>query len=277
MKKNLLLLLIALFLSGCQADAPLVDRGSFLLDASHSGQAYDARVRFLVVHYTAGDFPTSLSVLTDEHVSAHYLVPAQPPMRQGKPIAWQLVDESQAAWHAGASAWRGYTRLNASSIGIELENPGYRQTLVGTRWSPYPAQQIALFSALAQQIIARYHIPAQNVVAHSDIAPLRKQDPGPLFPWRALAQSGIGAWPDDSRVRFYLNGRAAEEPVAPAVLVDKLLRYGYSVPDADNARQQRQLIAAFQMHFRPENHQGQADAESDAIADALLDKYGAAR
>lgn len=275
MKKGGLLLLAAL-LAGCQSASSLVDQGRYQLETARRAQAYDARIRFLVIHYTAGDFPTSLNVLTDEHVSAHYLIPAYPPYRQGKPVAWQLVDEQDAAWHAGSSAWRGVSRLNGTSIGVELENPGYRRTLTGERWSPFPAAQIALFTDIARQVVARYRIAPQNVVAHSDIAPLRKRDPGPLFPWRALARNGIGAWPDEARVRFYLRGRMASAPVATEALVEKLARYGYPVPDAATARQRRQIIAAFQMHFRPENYRGDADAQSEAIVDALLEQYGAA-
>lgn len=129
-----------------------------------------------MIHYTAEDFATSLNILTDEHVSAHYLIPAHPPLQHGKPLAWQLVPESQAAWHAGASSWRGFSRLNHSSIGIEIENAGYQRTLTGYTWAPFTGSQIQLVTALARDIVERYQIAPQNVVAHSDIAPQRKQD-----------------------------------------------------------------------------------------------------
>ncbi|GKW02316.1 N-acetylmuramoyl-L-alanine amidase [Pectobacterium carotovorum subsp. carotovorum] len=261
-------------LAGCQSGSSLKEQNNYVLETAVQSRAQESRIRFLVIHYTAEDFATSLNILTDEHVSAHYLIPAHPPLQRGKPIAWQLVPESQVAWHAGASSWRGFSRLNNSSIGIEIENAGYQRTLIGYTWEPFTAPQIQLVTAIARDIVDRYQIAPQNVVAHSDIAPQRKQDPGPLFPWQALAQAGIGAWPDAQRVALYLNGRLPMQPVDEAVLLEKLGRYGYSVQDLMTAREKRQVIAAFQMHFRPENYQGQPDAQSEAIVDALLEKYG---
>ncbi|MCL2895425.1 N-acetylmuramoyl-L-alanine amidase [Brenneria sp. MC1SB4.1] len=266
-----------LLLAGCQSASSQKDLGRYKVDTAHRAQAQESRIRFLVIHYTAEDFPTSLSTLTDEHVSAHYLIPAHPPLDRGKPVVWQLVPESQAAWHAGASGWRGFTRLNNSSIGIELENAGYRRTLTGVKWTPFPAAQIAVLSDMARQIVARYGIAPHNVVAHSDIAPLRKQDPGPLFPWEQLARAGIGAWPEAERVRFHLDGRDPARPVDADRLLAKLARYGYQVRGDMSARQKRQVIAAFQMHFRPRDYRGEADAQTEAIADALLEKYAAPR
>ncbi|NYY80025.1 hypothetical protein DMH17_15820 [Raoultella planticola] len=104
--------------------------------------------------------------------------------------------------------------------------------------------------------------------------PQRKDDPGPLFPWRQLAGQGIGAWPDASRVAFYLNGRPSYQPVDSAELLDTLSRYGYQVTPEMTPAQQKRVIMAFQMHFRPARWDGVADAETQAIADALLEKYG---
>ncbi|MXG37744.1 N-acetylmuramoyl-L-alanine amidase, partial [Escherichia coli] len=113
-----------------------------------------------------------------------------------------------------------------------------------------------------------------NVVAHSDIAPQRKDDPGPLFPWRELAQQGIGAWPDAGRVAFFINGRPPYQAVDTAALLDLLARYGYEVPDNSTPAQQKRIIMVFQMHFRPQLWNGVADVETMAIAEALLEKYG---
>nr|WP_113868267.1 N-acetylmuramoyl-L-alanine amidase [Brenneria salicis]NMN91352.1 N-acetylmuramoyl-L-alanine amidase [Brenneria salicis ATCC 15712 = DSM 30166]RBP59996.1 N-acetylmuramoyl-L-alanine amidase [Brenneria salicis ATCC 15712 = DSM 30166]RLM29949.1 N-acetylmuramoyl-L-alanine amidase [Brenneria salicis ATCC 15712 = DSM 30166] len=277
MIKCITLLILCLTLAGCQSVSTPQDQHEYHVVTTQVSRAQGSRIRFLVIHYTAEDFPTSLNTLTDEQVSSHYLIPANPPLEKGKPVVWQLVAESQAAWHAGASYWRGFTRLNLSSIGIELENAGYRLRLTGTRWTPFPPEQIALLTSVAREIVARYQIAPQNVVAHSDIAPLRKQDPGPLFPWKTLAQAGIGVWPDEARVVFYLAGRPVNQPVDTGRLLDKLARYGYPLSPDMTARQKHQVIAAFQMHFRPENHQGQPDAHSEAIVDALLEKYGATR
>ncbi|MCL6405844.1 N-acetylmuramoyl-L-alanine amidase [Dickeya dadantii] len=264
-------------LAGCQNRERYVDEGDYLLDQSSPAVSRGARVRFLVFHYTAENLGDSLKKLTTERVSAHYLVPAYPLQVNGKPVAWKLVPESQTAWHAGTSYWRGYSQLNATSIGIEQVNPGWRQTASGTRWwQPYTPQQITLVTHLARDIIARYHIAPQDVVGHSDIAPQRKVDPGPLFPWHQLAMAGIGAWPEPQRVHFYLKGRQEYAPVERNVLLDKLARYGYEVSPEMTASQQQQVVAAFQMHFRQQRYDGEADAETEAIADALLEKYGAA-
>ena len=184
------------------------------------------------------------------------------------------MPESELAWHAGISFWRGATRINDTSIGIELENAGWKKS-EGTRFfTPFEPAQIQALLPLAKDIIKRYNIEPQNVVAHSDIAPQRKDDPGPLFPWQSLAQQGIGAWPDENRVAFYLNVRAPNAPASTANLLDLLGRYGYEVKPGMTRMQQIRVIAAFQMHFRPARWDGVADAQSQAIAEALLEKYG---
>ena len=266
-------------LAGCQSvpQNTIVDHGGYQLETLHQAQGADQRIRFLVMHYTAEDFHSSLKTLTDEHVSAHYLLPAHRSLAQGKPVAFQLVPEALRAWHAGASSWRGRTNLNDTSIGIEIVNRGFNRTLLFTHWQPYTPQQIALLIPLSQDIIQRYGIQPTDVVGHSDIAPQRKQDPGPLFPWQQLAQAGIGAWPDEAQVKKLLAGRDkhAEVPLAP--LMAKLASYGYGIDAQWDVRQQKNVLAAFQMHFRPSDYRGEPDAESEAIVDALLLKYGAAR
>ncbi|MEB6335101.1 N-acetylmuramoyl-L-alanine amidase [Serratia rhizosphaerae] len=267
--------LVAVLLAGCQASGPgtTVDRGDYQLETLHQAQGADQRIRFLVMHYTAEDFHTSLKTLTDEHVSAHYLLPAHPRREYARPTVYQLVPESMRAWHAGASSWRGRTQLNDTSIGIEIVNRGFSRSMLFTRWQPYSAEQIALLIPLSRDIIRRYGIQPVDVVGHSDIAPQRKQDPGPLFPWQTLAEAGIGAWPDQADVLRYLAGRDPHAPVALSVLLAKLARYGYGIDPQWDERQQKRVLAAFQMHFRPADYRGEADAESEAIIDALLHKY----
>ena len=216
----------------------------------------------------------ALATLTDKNVSSHYLIPSVPPLHRGKPRIWQLVPEQDLAWHAGISFWRGATRINDTSIGIELENRGWQKSAGDKYFAPFEPAQIQALIPLAKDIIARYDIKPQNVVAHADIAPQRKDDPGPLFPWRALAAQGIGAWPDAQRVNFYLAGRAPHTPVEMASLLDLLSRYGYEVKPEMTAREQQRVVMAFQMHFRPTLWNGVADAETQAIAEALLEKYG---
>ncbi|HEY1610653.1 MAG TPA: peptidoglycan-binding protein, partial [Paraburkholderia sp.] len=107
-----------------------------------------------------------------------------------------------------------------------------------------------------------------------DIAPQRKTDPGPLFPWKALYDAGVGAWPDAATVQADLAGRAPDAPADVSALQSKLARYGYDVAtDGVLDERTRRVFAAFQMHFRPRDYSGVPDAETDAIAQALLDKY----
>ncbi|YCI80457.1 N-acetylmuramoyl-L-alanine amidase [Enterobacteriaceae bacterium] len=274
MKRRLWLCALALLLAGCAGEKGVIDRGGYKVDTRRQAQAAYPRVKVLVIHYTADDFDTSLATLTDKHVSSHYLIPATPPLEGGKPLIWQLVPERELAWHAGASFWRGASRINDTSIGIELENRGWIKVNGAKQFVPFNPPQIAVLTELARDIIARYDIKPQNVVAHADIAPQRKDDPGPLFPWQQLAAQGVGAWPEASRVAFYLNGRDPYSPVDTALLLDALERYGYPVTPDMTPAQQKRVIQAFQMHFRPALWSGVADAQSLAIAEALLEKYG---
>ena len=274
MKRRLWLCALALLLAGCAGEKGVIDRGGYKVDTRRQAQAAYPRVKVLVIHYTADDFDTSLATLTDKHVSSHYLIPATPPREGGKPLIWQLVPERELAWHAGASFWRGANRINDTSIGIELENRGWIKVNGAKQFVPFNPPQIAVLTDLARDIIARYDIKPQNVVAHADIAPQRKDDPGPLFPWQQLAAQGVGAWPEASRVAFYLNGRDPYCPVDTALLLDALERYGYPVTPDMTPAQQKRVIQAFQMHFRPALWSGVADAQSLAIAEALLEKYG---
>lgn len=274
MKGAIVPVLLALLLAGCATEKGVVDKGAYELDTRRQAQAAYPRVKVLVIHYTADDFDSSLATLTDKNVSSHYLIPAIPPRHNGRPRIWQLVPERDLAWHAGVSFWRGATRINDTSIGIELENRGWQKIDGQKRFFPFEPSQIAALIPLAKDIIQRYDIKPQNVVAHADIAPQRKDDPGPLFPWQALAQQGIGAWPDPARVAFYLNGQPPYQPVETSVLLDLLSRYGYEVPENISPAQQKRVIMAFQMHFRPQLWNGVSDKETMAIAEALLEKYG---
>lgn len=274
MKRAFSTLLLALLLAGCAREKGIVDKGAYELDTRHQALAAYPRIKVLVIHYTADDFDSSLATLTDKNVSSHYLIPANPPAPDGKPRIWQLVPENELAWHAGISFWRGTNRINDTSVGIELENRGWQKTAGVKHFTPFETAQIAALVPLAKDIIARYNIKPENVVAHSDIAPQRKDDPGPLFPWRELAEQGIGAWPDASRVAFYMNGRPRYQAVDTAALLDLLARYGYDVPANSTPAQQKRIIMVFQMHFRPQLWNGVADVETMAIAEALLEKYG---
>ncbi|MBR8457130.1 N-acetylmuramoyl-L-alanine amidase [Burkholderia dolosa] len=264
---------VALSLLAACTSPTLVGRGSYYADTSLHARGADSRIRFLVMHYTESDEAKSLRTLTGDSVSVHYVVPPQPHIEHGMPVVYQLVPESQRAWHAGVSEWQRTTELNAVSIGIENVNRGPLDPQNRT-WQPYPPEQIDALIRLSKDIVARYAISPTRVVGHSDIAPQRKIDPGPLFPWQALAQAGVGAWPDDATVAARLAGRDPRAWVDVRELQLKLARYGYDVPtDGVLDTRTRRVFAAFQMHFRPSDYAGDPDAQTDAIAQALLDKY----
>ena len=266
------LLALAALLTACTTT--LTNKGTYYTDTSREAQYKDTRIRFLVMHYTEIDEKESLDVLTQQQVSAHYVIPDHPRQKAGEPIIWQLVPESQRAWHAGLSSWQGTTELNAASIGIENVNLGPIDTPQGRTWQPYPPEQVNAMIRLAKDIVTRYGIPPTRVVGHSDIAPQRKIDPGPLFPWKQLYDAGIGAWPDDATVAQELAGRDPHALADVQKLQQKLARYGYEVAtDGVLDEKTRRVFAAFQMHFRPADYSGTPDAQTDAIAQALLDKY----
>lgn len=161
----------------------VVDRPS----PNHAARPADVAIDTLVLHYTGmASGAEALERLCDPQaqVSAHWLVE-----ETGEVV--RLVPEERVAWHAGVSAWRGRIGLNARSIGIEVVNGGHDYGLPG-----YPEAQLAALVALARGIVARWAIPAVNVVAHSDVAPMRKRDPGERFPWARLAAAGVGLWPE---------------------------------------------------------------------------------
>lgn len=254
--KTLPLLALSLLLAGCA--------GGLRIDDSYRARDQNSRVDFIVIHYTSSDLPTSLATLTRGGVSAHYLLGAD------SPEVYRLVDESQRAWHAGDSQWRGHTWLNASSIGIELVNPGYLDGPDGRRWFAYPQAQIDRLIALLKDLKARHGVAGVNIVGHSDIAPQRKVDPGPRFPWAQLGAAGLIPWPTDSAVAAQLQRLAGELPDV-AWFQHQLASAGYAVPqqgELDEAT--RNVLAAFQMKYRPSRCDGQPDLETAALLLALL-------
>ena len=227
-----------------------------------TGQAI--RIRFLVLHYTVSDKPASIKILTQQQVSAHYLVTDDP-----QPTIYGLVDETRAAYHAGISSWKGYTQLNNSSIGIEIVNAGWKDTPQGRVFAPFPQSQIDVLVPLIKDIVARHKIAPENVVGHSDIAPLRKQDPGPLFPWYQLAQAGLVVWPDANRVAAVRQVFDIQVPDA-AWFQKKLAAHGFALAQSGVLDgQTRTVIGAFQMKYRPANIAGEPDAETAAMLEVL--------
>jgi len=250
------LLLSSLLLAGCSH--------GLRIDTSYQAQGQDSRVQYVVLHYTSSNSARALNTLTRGQVSSHYLINDSPP------TIYRLVDENRRAWHAGDSNWQGRSWLNASSIGIEIVHPGYRDTAEGRLWYPWNPQQIEQLIPLLQDILQRHNLAPERVIGHSDIAPQRKLDPGPLFPWQQLAEAGVAIWPDPAQVTQYEYLLAGQTP-SLVWFETTLQRFGYSVagkPGQTDAL--RNVIAAFQMRFRPARHDGQADAQTAAILAALV-------
>jgi N-acetylmuramoyl-L-alanine amidase len=246
------------------SDSPLVAR--FVPSPNYGERRGYGGPNYLILHYTG--MPTgeaALKALTDpaSAVSAHYLV-----WEDGS--IDQLVAESARAWHAGRGSWKGESDLNSASIGIEIVNPGH----VGGS-PPFPDGQIEATIALARDICARRAIAPERVLAHSDIASSRKQDPGEAFPWKQLWRAGVGHWIEPAP----LSGGAllAHEEEGPPVraLQAMLALYGYGVEITGvYDRETRQAITAFQRHFRPERVDGEADASTLATLKALIGDLG---
>lgn len=223
---------LACLLGAC---APLPQRAGIPTRWLPSPNFDERRPTVVVIHYTADDSAAAaLRTLTsaDAEVSAHYLVD-----RDGSIV--QLVDERARAWHAGDSRWGTLPDINSASIGIELDNNGRE---------PYPAVQIDALLRLLSDLRERYRLLPANFLGHSDVAPSRKSDPGPLFPWRTLAASGFGLWCEAPY--------AAAPPGFDATLGLRVIGYDLRRPAA--------AIAAFRMRYTP-------GAASDAPIERDLD------
>lgn len=237
------------------------------------------RQRYVILHYTVLNDEKSISTLTQQSVSAHYMVSTLP----DKEI-YQIVDENKRAYHAGISFWRKDQQLNDTSIGIEIVNLGYTTDSLNNRvFYPYPEEQFRKVAALVKDIVTRYNIPATNILAHSDIAPTRKQDPGPLFPWKRLYDEyQIGMWYDETAKQNFLTQIASttdlttqyNNPEFVSKIQQQLVQFGYALSvNGVWDKPTKQTIEAFQFHFRPSNYSGIMDAETWAILQALIQKY----
>jgi N-acetylmuramoyl-L-alanine amidase len=212
------------------------------------------KLQYIVLHYTGmKSGAEALERLCDPkaRVSAHYVIE-----EDGR--VFKLVDESKRAWHAGKGSWRGITDINSASFGIELVNPGHQ---FGYR--PFPATQIAALKEILRDLVQRYNLsPTHCLLAHADIAPDRKEDPGELFPWQELAKEGFGLWPEPQESDY---GHA--DDIEVQTLLGKI---GYDCPRTGAYdRETRAVLIAFQRHFEPSNFTGTPERETIARLRAL--------
>ena len=215
----------------------------------------------IVLHYTG--MPTgegALERLRDPaaKVSAHYVVE-----EDGR--IFRLVPEERRAWHAGVSFWKGERDINSASIGIEIVNPGHE---FGYR--PFPDAQIASVIGLVGDIRTRWQIDNGRIVAHSDVAPDRKDDPGELFPWKRLAEAGHGLWVEPPAAPGAPLSEG-EESTGVFALQAGFTRLGYDcAPSGRFDAHTKAVVTAFQRHWRQEKVDGVADGETRARLIGLL-------
>jgi len=244
-----------------------------------SVKGFNRRIRFLIMHYTAVGFSSSVKSLSGNgSVSAHYLVPN--PTEQAYINAgfkemriFNLVDESERAWHAGVSYWGGRNNLNDTSIGIEIINLA-TDDHGKFSFPPFNNTQVDAVKQLALNIIQRYpDMSPVNIIGHSDIAPGRKSDPGAKFPWFELYKAGVGAWYDDETRDKYLFQFSSQGIPSKNDIVSKMKTYGYDISNVDTNNGYKMLVRALQLHFRQTNYNGVMDNETAAILYSLVDKY----
>lgn len=270
---------LALILMGCATTtAPRFVIDDYTYHATGKSQ----RIKFIILHYTVGDNERSLKQLTEGNVSAHYLI-----LNNDDHKIYNLVPDHERAWHAGAGGFAGRTVLNDTSIGIEIVNDGiapqYRDALKNGTLDYHPAEHYVEFSEsqikkvaqLVQDLAKKYHIAPTNIIGHSDMAPSRKIDPGAKLPWQRLyTEYGIGAWYDEFDKQFFMN----QDEFAAATIPDikqAFRDYGYQINNSDEwDKASRNVVYAFQLHFRPQQPTGEMDLETYAILRALNKKYG---
>ena len=251
--------------------------GKFQVDSStYISRGKEERIKFIILHYTALDNVGSIRELTGG-VSAHFLV-----LDEDDNKIYSLVPLEQRAWHAGVSAFRGRTNINDTSVGIEIVNDGIAKEYRSDpnpyhpydHYVDYKPIQIEKVAQIIKYVAEKYNIPARNIVAHSDIAPSRKKDPGAKFPWKELYDKyNIGAWYDEADKQKFMD---EEKFKATSIreIKDELRKYGYEINRLDEwDKESKDVVYAFQLHFNPKNATGEMDLETFAILKALNKKY----
>lgn len=252
--------------------------GKFQVDSnSYVATGKNERIQFIVVHYTATDNLGSIKELTSSRVSSHFLV-----LDEDDNKIYNLVPLEQRAWHAGASAFRGRTNINDTSVGIEIVSDGIAREYRADsnpyhpydHYVDYKPIQIEKVAQIIKYVAEKYNVPARNIVAHSDIAPSRKKDPGAKFPWKELYDKyNIGAWYDETDKQEFMD---EEKFKATSIreIKDELRKYGYEINRLDEwDKESKDVVYAFQLHFNPKNATGEMDLETFAILKALNKKY----
>jgi N-acetylmuramoyl-L-alanine amidase len=229
-------------------------KASVIASPNYGERVDDIKPDMIILHYTGmstEDSALSWLCNSDSQVSSHYFV-----REDGQVL--QLVPEAKRAWHAGKSSWNGQSDINSRSIGIEIANIGHPGGL-----PDYPAAQIKSVVELCRDCVNRWSIEPQMVLGHSDIAPIRKVDPGENFPWGVLSQQGVGHWVEPAQIaggRFFQRGDFGQ-PVEALQSMLSLYGYGIEITGSyDDATEG--VVKAFQQHFRQAKVDGVADVST---------------
>jgi len=247
-------------------DSALTD--AVLPSPNHGERRGFLRPQYVILHYTGmSTAEAAITLLRDPsaEVSSHYVVD------EGGRVV-QLTPESRRAWHAGVSCWRGVSDMNSASVGIEICNAGHDGGLPA-----FPDRQIESVIELCKDLASRHAIRPERFLAHSDIAPSRKRDPGERFPWAELARAGVGNWVEaESPSENPVYGRGQEGPNVRG-LQTLLSLYGYDIQSNGVYDAKTEVVvAAFQRHFRQAKVDGLADASTVGVLRALLAELPAA-
>lgn len=277
MKKIFLSFLLTVPLISCSNFSKLSDNSKYIVDdETYISKSFNERIQFIILHYTADSNEASIKELTSDRVSSHYLI-----LSGNDNKIYNLVPDNKRAWHAGVSSFRQKNNLNDISIGIEIVNEGikkeyrnYEDFYLREHYEDYETIQIDKVAQLVLNLIEKYNIPRQNIIAHSDIAPLRKTDPGAKFPWKLLYEKyGIGSWYDEEDKTFFLNSVSYSD-ISIQEIKKELRTYGYEINNTNEwDKDTQKVVYAFKLHFNPYNLNGEMDLETYAILKALNKKY----
>tara|TARA_B100000427_G_scaffold5107_1_gene4836 strand:+ start:2209 stop:2949 length:741 start_codon:yes stop_codon:yes gene_type:complete len=239
----------------------IVRKMSFLYSPNFNSKKRERKnIKYLIYHYTGmKSDKLAINKLTsfNSKVSCHYYI-----TRKGKLI--QIVPDLYVAWHAGKSSWKKDKLLNKNSIGIEISNPGHQHGYLSFR-----KEQIKSLIKISRTLIKKYKIKKENILGHSDIAPLRKKDPGEKFPWKLLAKKKIGLWHKIEEKICKKLRRKKLDKKRSQYLLKKLDKFGYYSKQS-NVKNLKKIIKSFQRRFRPELVDGKLDIECFKIINSLI-------
>ncbi len=295
--KNIFFIFILLLLISCEnisGDEDNTEEPKYKIDSeSYSSKYKGNRIRYIILHYTYLNDEDSIKTLTEDRVSSHYLITTE----INNPI-YRLVDENERAWHAGLSSFDGHSAINDSSIGIEIVHQGIYDTEEyeqakgislsreqkhfpeADMYMEYDKEQLDKLVFLLKDIIKRYDIHPRNITGHADVAPTRKQDPGPKFPWKWLYdEHHIGFWYDEDEYQALMisNDYGTAKPMD---IKKEFHKYGYTSMPTNNDKwdiPSRKVIYAFQCHYRQGNIDGNMDMETYVVLKALNNKLQSER